>query len=81
MKKLKASLNYLCKKIEKLYPDFRISDLGVDLAIDRDMNLHLIEINVNKPGVLNHEFTVAQLAIPYCISLAKESKVEAKSNK
>lgn len=55
-------------EFEALYPDYRISELALDLAIDLNGNIYLIEINVNKPGILN-EFEAAQKAIPYCISL------------
>ncbi|WP_096190268.1 YheC/YheD family protein [Evansella halocellulosilytica] len=46
--------------------DHPLNELAFDIAIDEEKNLYLIEINVNKPGVLYHEFEVAQLVIPYC---------------
>ncbi|MGN8647377.1 YheC/YheD family protein [Gracilibacillus sp. HCP3S3_G5_2] len=47
------------------------SEIGLDIAIDKDNSLFLIEVNVNKPGIVNYEFEVAQYAIPYAIGLAQ----------
>lgn len=51
-----------------------VSEAAIDLAIDKEMNIHLIEVNVNKPGINFYEFEVAQHAIPYAAYLAELHK-------
>ncbi|GAA4072371.1 YheC/YheD family protein [Amphibacillus indicireducens] len=72
--KIQETAILITEKFEALYSEYRISDLGIDFALDEKKNLYLIEINVKGIEVFLHEFEVAQLAIPYCISLAKQTK-------
>src|SRR5699024_9509564 len=74
IKKVEQVSNLFVEKFESLYFDYRISELALDLAIDPDGNIFLIEINVNKPGIIYYEFDVAQQIIPYCISLVEQLK-------
>lgn len=74
-RELESHIEELALKVthtfESLY-EKRISELALDLAIDRkDAKLYLIEINVNKPGIVYYEFDVARHAIPYAIYLAE----------
>ncbi|NMA75063.1 MAG: hypothetical protein GX963_13125, partial [Bacteroidales bacterium] len=64
----------IAEKFETLYPNHPISELALDLAINTEGNIYLIEINVNKPGVIYYQFEVAKLVIPYCISLAEQAR-------
>ncbi|MBP1971729.1 glutathione synthase/RimK-type ligase-like ATP-grasp enzyme [Virgibacillus natechei] len=59
---------------EGLYEE-NLGEVALDLAIDKEMQLSLIEVNVNKPGINYYEFDVAQHAIPYAIYLAEEQEV------
>lgn len=52
----------------------RVSEIALDWALDKEGNLYLIELNVNKPGIASYEFEVAQHAIPYAIYLAELDK-------
>src|SRR5699024_5162458 len=51
-KKLKNQMMELSHKLvntfEKLY-DENMNEIALDLAIDKDLNIKLIEVNVNKP--------------------------------
>ena len=64
----------IAEKFETLYPNHPISELALDLAINTEGNIDLIEINVNKPGVIYYQFVVANLVIPYFISLAEHAR-------
>src|SRR5690625_691636 len=50
------------------------NEIALDLALDKDGSPHLIEINVNKPAILNLDFYVARLAIPNAIHLADKTQ-------
>ncbi len=62
----------LCTSFEKLQ-DERVNEIALDIAIDRDLNLFLIELNANMPGMIYYEFDVARHVIPYCAYLAKST--------
>ncbi|MFG6120943.1 YheC/YheD family protein [Thalassobacillus sp. B23F22_16] len=59
-------------EFENFY-DHHLSEIGLDLAIDQELNLSLIEVNVNKPGFINCEFEIAKHAIPYAVYLAENN--------
>lgn len=61
---------------EKLYKE-RFNEIALDLALNPNTKPYLIEINANKPGIVN-EFEIAKLAIPNAIFLAKNHKVKDK---
>lgn len=74
--RLKTKLEELSLQIANLFEKFyshSFSELGIDFAVDEDGNLKIIEINVNKPGIIYYDFEVAKLAIPYCIYLYNSS--------
>ncbi|SEO59360.1 YheC/D like ATP-grasp [Amphibacillus marinus] len=73
IKSIKEMTKSIAVNFEKMF-EHNINELAFDIAIDGDKNLHLIEINVNKPGVLYHEFDVAKLVIPYCKYIFKKEK-------
>lgn len=52
-----------------------VSEVALDFALNKDKNLHLIEVNVNKPGIVYYEFQVAQHAISYAIHLSSQHAV------
>lgn len=74
-KKIKESSLNIAVNFEGLYRN-ELSELALDLAIDKDSGLYLIEINVNKPGIILYEFEVAKHAIPYSVYLAEHDKAE-----
>ena len=74
VKKVLSVSSLFSEEFESLYPDYLISELALDLAIDKEGNIQLIEIHINKPGIIYYEFDVARHAIPYCISLAKQTE-------
>ncbi|TSB48500.1 YheC/YheD family protein [Alkalicoccobacillus porphyridii] len=47
-----------------------LTDIAFDIAIDKEGNLFIIELNLNKPGVGFHELEVAQIVIPYCKTIS-----------
>src|SRR5690625_1995247 len=51
-----------------------VSELGIDFAIDKDNNIFIIEVNVNKIGINYYEFEVAKHAIAYAKRLAVKQK-------
>ncbi|WP_071393511.1 YheC/YheD family protein [Bacillus tuaregi] len=53
-----------------------LSEMGLDIAIGKDMKPYIIEVNVNKPGIVYYEFEVAKHAIPYAIYLANNEKTK-----
>lgn len=64
----------LCLNIAKTFEslcDERVNEIALDIAIDRNLNLYLIELNANMPGMIYYEFDVARHAIPYATFLAK----------
>ncbi|MBO0992234.1 YheC/YheD family protein [Bacillus sp. SD088] len=66
----------ICTLVENSY-DINNSELGLDIAINRENSKpYIIEVNVNKPGIIYYEFEVANHAIPYAIHLAKSSEME-----
>ncbi|WP_080873002.1 YheC/YheD family protein [Oceanobacillus timonensis] len=71
---IKAALN-IAVNFEESYNN-ELSELGLDFAIGTDSDIYLIEVNVNKPGIVLYEFEVARSAIPYAVYLAEINKVE-----
>src|SRR5699024_4205312 len=69
IKQIKDVSFQIATQFEKLY-DHKLSELGLDLAINKNLEISLIEINVNKPGIVLYEFEVAKNAISYAIYLA-----------
>ncbi|OAK67987.1 YheC/YheD family protein [Lederbergia galactosidilytica] len=60
-----------CSVLESLF-DLNFSELGLDIAINKkDARPYIIEVNVNKPGIIYYEFEVAKHAISYAIYLAR----------
>lgn len=48
----------------------KIGEAGLDLAISKDGQIYLIELNVRSPGFQYHEFEVAKSAMGYAKTLA-----------
>ena len=63
----------IASNFEEFY-SHKISELGVDLAVDKNMNIFIIEVNVNKVGIIYYEFDVAKHAIAYAKRLAMQQK-------
>lgn len=64
----------LIVQFERLYEE-NLSEAGLDFAIDnKDASPYLIEINVNKPGIIYYEFEVARNLIQYSKYLALQNK-------
>src|SRR5699024_4257230 len=54
--------------------DEDFNEIAFDFALNEDANIHLIELNVNKPGITFFEFDLARQAIPNAIYVAEHSK-------
>ena len=63
----------VAKEFEKLF-EKNLGEMGLDIAIDKDMHPFLIEVNINKPGIIYYEFEVAKHAIQYAKYLTKSQK-------
>lgn len=77
-KYLKDEIEALSLNVAKTFEGFykeNSSEIGLDIAIDIDMKPYIIEVNVNKPGIIYYEFEVAKHAIAYAIYLAKNYDV------
>lgn len=74
--KMEKHIEKISRKIadvfENLY-DENMNELALDIAINKNREIFLIEINANKPGIVN-VFDVAKHAIPYAKLLAKQAK-------
>ncbi|QKY70999.1 YheC/YheD family protein [Lentibacillus sp. CBA3610] len=75
-KKIKEDIKFItlrCSEIfDNLY-DEHLSEIAFDIAIDKEMKVYIIEVNVNKPGIIYYDFEVAKHAIPYAISLVEKN--------
>lgn len=74
--KLKKIIQTTSKHIANSFDDLytkRFNEMALDIALDADAHPYLIEINVNKPGIID-VFEIAKLAIPNAIYLAAKSK-------
>lgn len=72
-KQIKNVSQTIASTFEQFY-DENMNEIALDLAIDKDLNIQFIELNVNKPGIVYFEFDIARHAIPYAKSLAKKEK-------
>ncbi|WP_040978665.1 YheC/YheD family protein [Oceanobacillus jeddahense] len=75
--KIIASIDKYSYKTARVFESLfmeNVAELAFDLAIDKEGNIFLIEVNVNKPGIATYEFEVAQHAIPYASYLAETHK-------
>lgn len=73
--KIRHTSTKIANTFEQLYDD-NLNEIALDLAIDNNKFLYLIELNVNKPGVLSN-FDLARHAIPNAKFLAeKEMQLE-----
>lgn len=70
---IKSTAQKVAEVFSKQYEE-NFHEIALDLALDIEGNPHLIEVNVNKPGILNYEFDVAKYVIPYAVYLAKENE-------
>lgn len=73
-KKIKDLAFSIAKAFEILY-DKNLSEIALDIAIDQDMHAFLIEVNINKPGIIYYEFEVAKHAITYAKYLTNSPKL------
>ena len=58
---------------EKLFKT-KISEIGIDFAIDENGHIYLLELNLRRPGFLYYEFDVAKRAIGYAKYLSEINK-------
>ncbi|SDC38424.1 YheC/D like ATP-grasp [Pelagirhabdus alkalitolerans] len=77
LKELDEKIEFMTQAIALSFEESRehaINEIAFDIAIDENLKLHLIEINVNKPGIVFQHFQVAKLTIDYCKFLAQIDK-------
>lgn len=74
-KQIETLSTELVTHFESIY-DKNINEIALDLAIDKKLNPKLIEINVNKPGIVYYEFDVAKHAIEYAKYLAERDRTD-----
>lgn len=77
IKQLEKNIKLASKKITNVFSSIyteNFNEIAFDFALDKNANLHLIELNINKPGILLYEFDLARIAIPNAIHLAKSNK-------
>lgn len=67
--------NNITSTFSSLYEE-DFNEIAFDFALNEDANIHLIELNVNKPGITFFEFDLARQAIPNAIYTAKQVKEE-----
>jgi hypothetical protein len=72
--KIKKVSYEICNKFEEHYGTNSILEIGLDIAIDKNMNLFLIELNSRGPGMIGCEFEVMKNAVEYLIGLYKNKK-------
>src|SRR5699024_779723 len=65
--------NNITSSFSSLYEE-DFNEIACDFALNEDANIHLIELNVNKPGITFFEFALARQAIPNAIYTAKQVK-------
>src|SRR5699024_1198100 len=65
--------NNITSTFSSLYEE-DFNEIAFDFALNEDANIHLIELNVNKPGITFFEFDLARQAIPNAIYTAKQVK-------
>ncbi len=75
---VKKNIKLLTSKVTNIFTELftnSFNEIAFDIAIDQRNNcLYLIELNVNKPGIMNYEFDIARIAIPNAIYLAAKNK-------
>src|SRR5699024_12280089 len=75
IKKVEKDIEQDTLKIARMFGNFyeeHFNEIAFDIAIDEHENVQLIELNVNKPGIIYFEFDLARQAIPNAIFLAKQ---------
>jgi len=72
---IKIASTHVTNTFSTLYNE-SFNEIALDLALDYNGNPYLIEVNVNKPGIINFEFDLARHAIPYSINLARQEDVK-----
>jgi len=75
IKKVEKDIEQATLKIARMFGNFyeeHFNEIAFDIAIDEHANVQLIELNVNKPGIIYFEFDLARQAIPNAIFLAKQ---------
>ncbi|WHY82231.1 YheC/YheD family protein [Siminovitchia fortis] len=73
--KLEQTIKTVAKNVTNTFTSFydeRFNEIALDLALNTNAAPYLIEVNVNKPGIISH-FDIAQLAIPNAIYLAEKT--------
>lgn len=72
-KKLKQAIKTVAMRVTQTFSTLyneSFNEIALDIALDNNGSPHLIEANINKPGIINFEFDLARHVIPYSIHLA-----------
>jgi len=65
-KKVRETSIDICNKFESMF-DEEIPELALDICLDKNMNIHLLEINNAVPGISYCEFEAVEKSIEYLI--------------
>lgn len=71
LQNIQAKANNITSTFSSLYEE-DFNEIAFDFALNEDAKVHLIELNVNKPGITFFEFDLARQAIPHAIYMAKQ---------
>lgn len=71
-KQMRSISRKMIKVFEKEFQQ-NISELGIDLAISKEGEIYLLELNLHRPGISYYEFDVAKRAIGYAKHLAEQN--------
>src|SRR5699024_5778773 len=74
-KDIKKKENNITITFSALYEE-DFNENAFDFSLNEDANIHLIELNVNKPRITFFEYDLARQAIPNAIYTAKQVKEE-----
>ena len=61
--KLLIKMRWLSRRFTDLFEKLfktKISEIGIDFAIDENGHIYLLELNLRRPGFLYYEFDVAK---------------------
>ncbi|QTK08150.1 YheC/YheD family protein [Staphylococcus haemolyticus] len=74
---INKKMRWLSRRFTDLFEELfktKISEIGIDFAIDENGHIYLLELNLRRPGFLYYEFDVAKRAIGYAKYLSEINK-------
>lgn len=74
---INKKMRWLSRRFTDLFEELfktKISEIGIDFAIDENGHIYLLELNLRRPGFFYYEFDVARRAIGYAKYLSEINK-------